>query len=357
VLALAGVRLVAGAQDGPERDPLGRPLPNEQAAAQGGTDPTRPPPTPPRTPGDEARRARVIARAGDLSITVGQVEDGINQQSPFLRVRYRDPEKVREFVDNMIRFELMAQEAERRGMGRDATVLRTVKQNAVQTLIRREIDERITLESIPEADVAAYFAAHPDEFNRPEMRRASHILVATREEAERLAAQARDGDVRTFRELAREHSLDQETKLRGGDLRYFTREPQPGASDPAVDPAIVAAAFALREVGDVSAPVQVGDKWSVVKLTGLRPAETRTLADATPSIRMRLWRERRQKALDDFVAELQRRYRPEVHPERVDPIRLDPVPPGGDLPGFPGADPHDEQGGGEGASSAAPAAP
>jgi peptidyl-prolyl cis-trans isomerase C len=357
LLSVAGAGLVAAAQDGPERDPLGRPLPGG-SAGQDVVDPTRPPPPPQRTPADEARRARVIARVGDVSITVGQVEDGINQQSPFLRARYRDPEKIREFVDNMIRFELMAREAEKRGMGRDANVARTVKQNAVQALIRRDFDERITLESVPEADIAAYFASHGDEFNRPEMRRASHVLVATREEAERIAAQARDGDVRTFRELAREHSLDQETKLRGGDLRYFTREPQPGSPDPAVDPAIVAAAFALREVGDVSAPVQVGERWSVVKLTGLRPAETRTLADAAPSIRMRLWRERRQKALDDFVVELQQRYRPEVHPERVDPIRLDAAPPGGGLPGFPGGDPHGEHGGqGEGTSPPASPAP
>jgi hypothetical protein len=51
---------------------------------------------------------------------------------------------------------------------------------------------------------------------------------------------------------------------------------------------------------------------------------------------MRLWRERRQKALDDFVLALRTRLNPEIHAERVDPIRLDPLPPGAGLPGFPG---------------------
>jgi hypothetical protein len=180
--------------------------------------------------------------------------------------------------------------------------------------------------------------------------------------------------VRTFRDLAREHSLDVETKLRGGDLRYFTRARQP---DPATTPSadaevvqeLVDAAFALREVGDTSAPVQVGDKWSVVKLTGLRPAETRTVADAGPSIRMRLWRERRQKSLDDFVLSLRTRLNPEVHAERVDPIRLDPLPAGAGLAGFPGDDdahgttkiaprtPDEAHGGGTGGETPAPTAP
>jgi len=191
------------------------------------------------------------------------------------------------------------------------------------------------------------------------MRRASHILVATREEADRIAREVAEADVRAFRDLAREHSLDVETKLRGGDLRYFTRERQPDpattpSQDAEVDQTIVTAAFALREVGDTSPPVQVGDKWSVIKLTGLRPAETRTVADAGPSIRMRLWRERRQTALDDFVRDLRVRLHPEQHPERVDPIRLDALPAGAGMEGFPaggaGGDTH-------GHEKAAPRAP
>jgi peptidyl-prolyl cis-trans isomerase C len=352
-------------------------LSRPRVAAQDHPDPTQPAAVDagaPLSPAEQSRRAAVIAKVGEVRITVGEVEDALNAQSPFLRARYRDPAKRAEFVDNMIRFELLAREAVKRHYDRDPEVLRTVKQNAVQTLIRKEFDERITIETIPQADVDAYYASHAGEFNRAEMRRASHILVATREEAERLSGEARSADVRTFRDLAREHSLDVETKLRGGDLRYFTRARQP---DPATTPSadaevvqeLVDAAFALREVGDTSAPVQVGDKWSVVKLTGLRPAETRTVADAGPSIRMRLWRERRQKSLDDFVLSLRTRLNPEVHAERVDPIRLDPLPAGAGLAGFPGDDdahgttkiaprtPDEAHGGGTGGETPAPTAP
>lgn len=301
-------------------------------------DPTRPAPRQPGTeqaparssealsPEEQARRAGVVARVGDVRITVGDVEDAINEQSAFMRDNYRDPEQVQTFAQSLIRFELLARAAERADIGHDPEVQRVVKQHAVQQLIRREFDERITPESISEEDIRAYYNSHPDEFHRAEMRRASHIQLESREEAGRLLAQAREADAREFRRLAREHSVDPETRLRGGDLRYFDEEG--GARnrrDPRVDEALAAAAFALQEVGDVpAAPVQVGDRWSIVKLTGRLPAENRSLEQAAPTIRLRLWRERRQREMEEFVARLRRETNVEVHPDRLQLIELDP---------------------------------
>ncbi|MCB9597170.1 MAG: peptidyl-prolyl cis-trans isomerase [Sandaracinaceae bacterium] len=295
-------------------------------------DPTMPQPPQPRTPEPErspedvARRARVIARVGEARVTVGQVEDAINEQSPFVRVRYRDPAELRAFAESMVRFELLARAAERAHFGDDPEVRRASQQNAVQQLIRRDFDELLTVESVPQADVQAYYDAHPDEFSTPEMRRAAHIRVGSREEAERLLPEARAADTRAFRQLARDHSTDPETRLRGGDLRYFDEEGRArNERDPAIDPGLARAAFALGASGETAGePVQVGEEWSIVRLTGRRPAEHRTIEQAAPTIRLRLWRQNRQGTIEDFVARLRR----EAHVDNVDydllrRIRLD----------------------------------
>lgn len=291
----------------------------------------------------EARRARVYARVGDATVTVGDIEDAINKQSPFLRARYRDRAKLRELADSLVRFELMAAAAEREGYGDHPAVVRAVQQDIVQELIRVEIDARITRESISDEDVRAYYESHREEFSRPEMVRASHILLDSREAAEALLPQAREADARTFRQLVRQHSIDTETKLRGGDLRYFDREGRAAGAredDPPVDPALVEAAFALTEVGAVSPePVQVGEHWSIVKLTGRRPAEVRTLEQVADGIRLRLWRERRQQAVEELVRRLRQENPPEIHEERARAIRLDPLPAASSLP-RPGAHPN-----------------
>lgn len=276
---------------------------------------------------DRARRAKVVAKVGDVTITVGDVEDAVHQQSPLLQVRYRDPAKLRELAESMVRFELLAREAARAGLDQDPEVVRVAKQNAVQQLIRRDFDESITPDTIPEDDVRAYYEAHPEEFTRAELRRASHIQVATRAEAERLLTKAREADARGFRELAREHSQDTETRLRGGDLRYFdARGRSRNPADPEVAEPLARAAFALAESGDVSEPVQVGERWSIVKLTGIRPAEHRSYEQAAPNIRLRLWRERRQKALEELVSRLRRSRGVEPSYELLRQIQLDPSP-------------------------------
>ncbi|GAB4201231.1 MAG: hypothetical protein OHK0013_12990 [Sandaracinaceae bacterium] len=309
-------------------------------AQESGLDPTRvPPPTPPvvRTPEDEARRAQAVARVGAVTISVGQIEDEIARQTPFMRARYRDRSELHELVSTLVRFELLAREAERRGVADDPEVREATAQAAVQQMIRRDFDERITVESIPQADVQAYYDAHPEEFSRPEVRRVSHIVLESEAQARELLAQARAADARGFRQLAQERSIDPDTRQRGGDLRYFDeRGVSPNSADPAVAEPIVRAAFALENVGDVADPVEVDGRWSIVKLTGLRPAEHRPIEAASQGIRLRLWRQARQDALERFVEELRGRIPTEVHYERMSGIRFDP-------PERLSEDPHDEE--------------
>jgi len=316
------------------------------------TQPTGEPPPVVRTPEDEARRAQAVARIGEVTITLGQIEDEIARQTPFMRARYRDRAQLEELVSTLVRFELLAREAERRGMGTDSEVREATAQSAVQQMIRRDFDERITVESIPQADVQAYYDAHPEEFSRAEVRRASQIVLETEEEARALVEEARSADARRFRQLAQERSIDPESRQRGGDLRYFDDHGvSPNSADPAVDEAIVRTTFALTNVGDVSDPIAVGPadgtrRWTLVKLTGLRPAEHRAVEEAGQGIRLRLWRERRQEALEAFVVELRGQITTEVHYERMAGIRFDP-------PDRLSDDPHAEGAEGEGAEGEA----
>lgn len=296
-------------------------------AQESGLDPTEPPaPVAPvvRTPEDEARRAQVVVRVGEVTFTVGQIEDDIARQSPYMRARFRDRAALTEHVQTLVRFELIAREAERRGFGTDPEVRETTAQSAVQQMIRRDFDERITVESVPQADVDAYYNAHPEEFTRPEVRRASHIVFETQAAAMAALGELRAADARAFRQYAQDHSIDPDSRQRGGDLRYFDeRGMTPNSADPAVAAPVVTATFAIANVGELGEPVEVGGRWSIVKLTGRRPSEHRSLEEAGPGIRLRLWRQTRQTALETFVETLRGRIPTEVHYERAANIRFE----------------------------------
>jgi peptidyl-prolyl cis-trans isomerase C len=281
-------------------------------------------------PAQQKRRAQALVTYKGGQVTVGEVEDAVARQSPFMRTRYRDPATIQELVDKTLRFALMGDEADRRGYGKSASVQQAVKQNAVQQLMKAEFDDRASAAAVPAADVEAYYKAHLDEYVQPQLQRVSHVMLSSEAEAKQVLEQAKSMDLREFRQLARDKSIDDVTKMRGGDLRYFDShgKVRGGEQDASVPQPIATAAFALKNTGDTAPKViKIDGGYSVVKLTGSRPAVSRKLSEVEDTIRVRLWRDQRQQAIDAFAAKLQDQYKPEVHADLIGAIKLEDGPP------------------------------
>jgi peptidyl-prolyl cis-trans isomerase C len=249
----------------------------------------------------------------------------INARSSYARRRFAAPEVVKELADDQVRNELFYQGAEKLGYAEDPEVARFLNQTLVQLFVRKEFEETVTPDDVPKQDVAKYYEENPDEFRRPEMRRARHILVASREEAKEILAQLDSDKNTTFRALAKEKSLDTETKLRGGDLLYFTQDGKLVGKEgtAAINPTLAKTAFELQKTGDLSKPLDLGDgKWSVLELTGIRPERVQTLEQASGAIRRKLWREEREGTLDKLMTDLRTELKPELYPERMSAIVL-----------------------------------
>jgi peptidyl-prolyl cis-trans isomerase C len=264
---------------------------------------------------------QVIARGHGVQVTVADVQGALAQQSPRLRLRYRDPAALRGLVEELVRAQLLANEAAKRGYERDRAVTQNLKDSAAQGLVHSAVDDKVTPESVPAADVQAYFESHPAEFHRPAMRRASMIVFDSLSEAERVLPEARMADARAFAELARQHSREPKSKPQGGDVGYFTREPVAATpadpQQPALPNSVRAAAFTLPEIGATSEPVPYDKQFAIVRMSGERPERSVSLQLAAPAIRTKLWRERRQQALDALVSELRQRDKPKVFTDRI----------------------------------------
>lgn len=276
---------------------------------------------------DETRRAKVVATVGSETITVGELEDTVNSRSPYARQRFLDPAVLQQLAEDQVQNALFYQGAEKLGYGEDPVVRQFLDQTLIQLYVRKEFQEAVTPDSVPEKEIAKYYEDNPEEFRRPEMRRARHILVASKEEAQGILRQLESDESSTFRALAKQKSLDTETKLRGGDLLYFERDgtvvgKQDGA---AIDATLAKAAFGLEKTGEMSKPLDLGDgKWSVLELTGIRPERIQTFEQASPLIRRTLWREEREAAIDKLMNDLRTELKPETFPERMDAIVLEP---------------------------------
>ncbi len=262
-----------------------------------------------------------LATVDGVVITVGEFQDQIGRQSPYIRARYTSLEQKKEFLESLVRFEVLAREAQRRGLDQDAEVIRTMKSVMVQKLMREEFDRAVPPDSISDAEMKTYYDANIKEYVKAAEVRASAIVVKSKAAAEKIAVEAKGDAGKTnkgFRELVTRYTTDEETKVRGGDLRYFARDSKD------VPKAVIEAAYGLVKTGDVSDAIDVGDgRYYVLKLTGQKNAMTKTFDDVKQQIRNKLHREKRVAAQEEFVANLKTRAKVEVNEANLAKVRID----------------------------------
>jgi len=265
--------------------------------------------------------ARVIAKVGDRAITLGDYAATLERMDQFDRLRYQTRESRRELLKEMIDVELLAQEGRRRGLG---DVPET--QEATRQILREALmaDVRSSLPApaeIPAEEVKAYYDAHREEFREPERRRVSAIVVASQAAADALLEAVRkakkdDGtvDATTWGKLFAEHSGGAKEGRTApvdlaGDLGIVGPPDDVKGENPRVPAAVRSAVFAIPRVGAfVDAPVQDGERFYVVRLSGQTKGHDRSLAEADRSIRVALLKERIAKLEAGLEAELRKKY-------------------------------------------------
>jgi peptidyl-prolyl cis-trans isomerase C len=312
-LAVSAVWLFACQRDRP--DPVDHesdtPAPVDQTVAPGAPMPNQ----------SSEELKTVLAKIDDVTITLGEFQERINRQSPYIRARYTSLEQKKEFLDSLVRFEVLAKEAYRRGLDKDPEVVRTMKQVMIQKLMRDEFDTKVTADTVGDAEMKQYYDANIGEYKKLEEVRVSAIIVKNKAQAERVAIEARGDAGKTnkgFRDLVMKYSADEETKLRGGDLRYFDAN----AKD--IPATVVKAAFQLYNTGDVSQAVDAGNgTFYVMKQTGRRKGMTKSYEDAKAQIRNKLFRDKRMQAQKDFVDNLRNKAKIEVNEANLAKVRID----------------------------------
>ena len=277
-----------------------------------------------------------IAKVGDTVLTVDQIQKRLDEQSPFVRVRYADPERKKEFLDSQVRFEVLAAEAFARGLDKDPEVLDATKKIIVQKLTREEFDNRVKLADVTDADLQKYFDAHKADYQKPEMARASDIAIAfgadkaaakkKADEAQKKAAdKAKIEDRNWFKDLVTQYSTDDGTKRAGGDLRYL----EAGEVEAKLGPAAKQWLFGGELINEVSPVLEGKDAFHVLKRTGKRKEIVRTFEQVKNQIKNVVFREKRTDAFNKYVDELKKKHGVVVYEDKLADVKVNAQMPAG----------------------------
>jgi peptidyl-prolyl cis-trans isomerase C len=268
-------------------------------------------------PCPEEYKGKIVATVDGIKIEKCDFYNKIHKLSPYIRRRYTSLKRKKEFLDRIVRFELLAQAARRAGLDKHPDVLRAKKETMVQKLSRKMFRKAFKPSEITEAELKSFYEKHKDDYNKPAMVRVSHILVKTKEKARQLLDRAKKMNGREFRNLAKEESLDTETRMRGGDLRYFPKDtkklPKP----------IVEVAFSLKKRGEMGGPVKTAKGWHIVRMSGRRRPISRDFHQVRQLLRNRVLRQKRTQAQQAFVEKLQKQTQPfEVNEEKLKLVKI-----------------------------------
>jgi peptidyl-prolyl cis-trans isomerase C len=231
---------------------------------------------------------KTVAQINGKSLTMDDIERELSKVPPVLQAALQDQEGKRRFLENLIKKELLLQEAQRRGLERSAEVqekLAELKQTMIlEALLTKEIEEKI---KVSDEELNEYLRSRAEQAN------VRHILVSTEAEARALQARLQKGE--SFEKLAKAYSLDSNSSGRGGELGFFSR----GQTNSPFEEA----AFKLQP-GQVSEPVKTDYGYHLIKLIARRHLQLKDLEPLRERVRDNLREEKQKQALNKLIADL-----------------------------------------------------
>ncbi|MCL2654890.1 MAG: SurA N-terminal domain-containing protein [Coriobacteriia bacterium] len=192
--------------------------------------------------------------------------------------------------------------------------LDTLKTQLKYQLIFQGITEKLVPESsISDSDVTAYYNAHKEEFVVAKDKQVAQIQFALKDEAKAddVLKQLKGGA--DFATLAQKNSIDAKSAAQGGVLGW-TR------AIPPLDKTQQEAVNNLGK-GEISAVIKSSSGLFILKVTDAHEASTKTLQEASASIKTNLLNTQRNKTAQNLLADLHKKAKIVVYDKEVKDYR------------------------------------
>ena len=270
---------------------------------------------PATAPAAEADPDQLLAENGRTRLTRGDYDADIQRLPAEMREEFAsDAKRLSSYLTNLLIVKTLAADARAAGLENDPVLQRRIALEVDRALADaqlRRLEQAAGKEFDAKADDFAVkakelYMIQKDKHKVPEQVSASQILFDTKrhtpEEALALARETRAKLLAgaDFAATARAISDDPSAKSNGGEIGWFARE--------RTDPAFSQAAFAMKNVGDISEPVLTSFGYHLIRFEGRRAAEVKPFEAVKPQL----------------MAELRKRYVNEQRDARTNAIRFDP---------------------------------
>ncbi|GAB4542367.1 MAG: peptidylprolyl isomerase [Thermodesulfovibrionia bacterium] len=253
----------------------------------------------------------VIAKVNNAQITKEDFMREMSRIPDWAKERFSGKEGKEQFLDELIKRELLYQEAERLGLSKDKEFLEKVEEfkrmTLLSTLLKKEVEDKAV---VAEAEIKEYYDKHPQEF-RTDQVRASHILVEKEDEAKAIIERLKKGE--DFSKIAESLSKDPGSASRGGDLGFFGRG--------RMIPEFEEVAFSLKP-GEVSQPLKTRFGYHIIKVTEKKEGDILPFEQVKDKINNKLISEKQRKLFESLIERLTKDSKIEKKVDDLDSINI-----------------------------------
>jgi EpsD family peptidyl-prolyl cis-trans isomerase len=253
-----------------------------------------------------------LAKVGTSQITQADFNREFQSLPDYARQMFQGAAGKEKFLDEIVKKEVLYQEAIKKGMDKNPDFIRKVEDFKKLTLISELLEKEIMSKAkMTDQEIREYYDKHKQDFATTNQIRVSHILVKTEEEANKVLERLKKGE--KFEAVAKKESVDRESGQKGGDLGYFSRGQQV--------PDFVRAAAALK-VGEIGKPVKSEDGYHIVVMTDKKMGPVIEFERVKDMISQKLSGEKQKEAFDKYLAELKKNYPVEINKDALQNLPL-----------------------------------
>lgn len=244
---------------------------------------------------------QVLAVVGSREITNEDLQLLIRSLDPQRAAQFQSEEGQKRLLEELVNQELFYLDAIDHDLDQDEAYKQELKKVQESFLKQYAINRLVKTAAIDEKEVADYYEANKDHFTNPPTAKASHILVDSQEEAEKIIKEIQEG--LSFYEAAEKYSKCP-SKAQGGDLGSFSR----GQMVPEFEEAVF-----NMEKDEISAPVKTQFGYHIIQAFEHKNEETKSFEEVKGQLAQQMLAQKQHNLYLDKVNELKNNYEVKVN--------------------------------------------
>ncbi len=255
-----------------------------------------------------------VAKIGNKVITVADIDKELSKIPPQFASYFSSEKRKRQYVQNLVDREVFSKEAEEKGYLNRPDVKKRIedfKKRLLWAEYVRDLSQMNTNVNVSDDVLKKYYEEHIKDYTEPEKVHAKHILVKTKEDAEKVLAELKKGT--KWDDVARKYSIDKSNASKGGDLGTFTRGRMVKPFEDAV--------FSMKP-GEISGPVKTKYGYHIIKLISKTPSKVKPFDMVKSVVKNRYLNQLRQKRIEEERNKLYAKYGAVIYDENIKDIQV-----------------------------------